>query len=149
MAGTEKGLVVVFGGSGFVGRHIVRRLAKDGFKLRAVMRRPNEALFLKTAGRTGQIELVQGNIRDEASSRAALQGASAVINAVGILYETGPQKFDSVQSAGAARLATWAAEQGIDRFIQISAIGADAGSASAYARSKAEGEAAILAACVQ
>ena len=147
MAGTQKGLVVVFGGSGFVGRHIVRRLAKDGIKLRAVMRRPNEALFLKTAGRTGQIELVQGNIRDETSSRAALQGASAVINAVGILYETGPQKFDAVQSAGAARLATLAAEQGIDRFIQISAIGADVGSASAYARSKAEGEAAILAAC--
>ena len=149
MAGTQKGLVVVFGGSGFVGRHIVRRLAKNGFKLRVVMRRPNEALFLKTAGRTGQIELVQGNIRDEASSRAVLRGASAVINAVGILYETGPQKFDAVQSAGAARLATLAAEQGIDRFIQISAIGADAGSASAYARSKAEGEAAILAACTQ
>ena len=149
MSGTQQGLVVVFGGSGFVGRHIVRRLAKDGFKLRVVMRRPNEALFLKTAGRTGQIELLQGNIRDETSSGAALQGASAVINAVGILYETGPQKFDAVQSAGAARLATLAAEQGIDRFIQISAIGADAGSASAYARSKAEGEAAILAACPQ
>ena len=99
MTGTQKGLVVVFGGSGFVGRHIVRRLAKDGFKLRVVMRRPNEALFLKTAGRTGQIELLQGNIRDETSSGAALQGASAVINAVGILYETGPQKFDAVQSA--------------------------------------------------
>jgi len=149
MAGTQKGLVVVFGGSGFVGRHIVRRLAKDGFNLRVVMRRPNEALFLKTAGRTGQIELVQGNIRDEVSSRAVLQGASAVINAVGILYETGPQNFDAVQSAGAARLATLAAEQGIDRFIQISAIGADASSASAYARTKAEGEAAILAACPQ
>ena len=149
MAGTQKGLVVVFGGSGFVGRHIVRRLAKDGFKLRVVMRRPNEALFLKTAGRTGQIELVQGNIRDETSSRATLQGASAVVNSVGILYETGPQKFDAVQSAGAARLATLAAEQGIDRFIQISAIGADAGSASAYASSKAEGEVAILAACPQ
>ena len=149
MAGTQTGPVVVFGGSGFVGRHIVRRLAKDGFKLRAVMRRPNEALFLKTAGRTGQIELVQGNIRDAASVRAALEGASAVVNAVGILYETGPQKFDAVQSAGAARLATLAAERGIDRFVQISAIGADAGSASAYARSKAEGEAAILAACPQ
>jgi NADH dehydrogenase len=147
MAGTQKGLVVVFGGSGFVGRHIVRRLAKEGFKLRVVMRRPNEALFLKTAGRTGQIELLQGNIRDKASSRAALGGASAVINAVGILYENGPQKFDAVQSAGAAHLATLAAEQGIDRFIQISAIGADASSASAYARSKGEGEAAILAAC--
>ena len=147
MAGTQMGPVVVFGGSGFVGRHIVRRLAKDGFNLRVVMRRPNEALFLKTAGRTGQIELVQGNIRDEASSRSALEGASAVINAVGILYETGPQKFDAVQNAGAARLASLAAEQGIDRFIHISAIGADAGSASAYARSKAEGETAILAAC--
>ena len=149
MAGTQMGPVVVFGGSGFLGRHIVRRLAKDGFKLRAVMRRPNEALFLKTAGRTGQIELVQGNIRDVASVRAALEGASAVVNAVGILYESGPQKFDVVQSAGAARLATLAAELGIDRFVQISAIGADAGSASAYARSKAEGEAAISAACPQ
>ena len=149
MAGTQKGLVVVFGGSGFVGRHIVRRLAKDGFNLRVVVRRPNEALFLKTAGRTGQIELVQGNIRDEASSRAALAGASAIINAVGILYEAGPQKFDAVQSAGATHLATLAAELGIHRFIQISAIGADAGSASAYARSKAEGEDAILAACPQ
>ena len=149
MAGTQTGPVVVFGGSGFVGRHIVRRLAKDGFNLRVVVRRPNEALFLKTAGRTGQIELVQGNIRDEASSRSALQGASAIINAVGILYEAGPQKFDAVQSAGAGRLATLAAELGIDRFIQISAIGADAGSASAYARSKAEGEDAILAACPQ
>jgi uncharacterized protein YbjT (DUF2867 family) len=106
-------------------------------------------LFLKTAGRTGQIELVQGNIRDEASSRSALEGVSAVINAVGILYETGPQKFDAVQNAGASRLASLAAEQGIDRFIHISAIGADAGSASAYARSKAEGETAILAACPQ
>ena len=149
MAGTQMGPVVVFGGSGFVGRHIVRRLAKDGFNLRVVIRRPNEALFLKTAGRAGQIELVQGNIRDEASSRSALEGASAVINAVGILYETGPQKFDAVQNAGAARLASLAAEQGIDRFIHISAIGADAGSASAYARSKAEGETTILAACPQ
>ena len=87
--------------------------------------------------------------RSEFARRASKRQASAVINAVGILYETGPQKFDAVQSAGAARLATLAAEQGIDRFIQISAIGADAGSASAYARSKAEGETAILAACPQ
>ena len=112
MAGTQMGPVVVFGGSGFVGRHIVRRLAKDGFNLRVVMRRPNEALFLKTAGRTGQIELVQGNIRDEASSRSALEGASAVINAVGILYETGPQKFDAVQNAGASRLAMFGRRAG-------------------------------------
>ena len=133
MAGTQTGPVVVFGGSGFVGRHIVRRLAKDGFNLRVVGRRPNEALFLKTAGRTGQIDLMQGNIRDAASTRAALAGASGVINAVGILYETGPQKFDAVQNAGAANLATLAAEHGIDQFVQISAIGADATSASAYA----------------
>jgi uncharacterized protein YbjT (DUF2867 family) len=149
MAGTQTGPVVVFGGSGFVGRHIVRRLAKDGFNLRVVVRRPNEALFLKTAGRTGQIDLMQGNIRDAASTRAALAGASGVINAVGILYETGPQKFDAVQNAGAANLATLAAEHGIDQFVQISAIGADATSASAYARSKAEGENAVLAACPQ
>ena len=149
MAGTQTGPVVVFGGSGFVGRHIVRRLAKDGFNLRVVVRRPNEALFLKTAGRTGQIDLMQGNIRDAASTRAALAGASGVINAVGILYETGPQKFDAVQNAGAANLATLAAQHGIDQFVQISAIGADATSASAYARSKAEGENAVLAACPQ
>ena len=149
MAGTQTGPVVVFGGSGFVGRHIVRRLAKDGYNLRVVVRRPNEALFLKTAGRTGQIELVRGNIRDAASIHNALAGASTVINAVGILYETGPQKFDAVQNTGAACLATVAAELGIDRFIHISAIGADASSASAYARSKAEGEDAVLAACTQ
>lgn len=145
MAETQAGRIVVFGGSGFLGRHIVRRLAKQGHALRIVVRRPNEALFLKTAGRVGQIEIVHGNIRDEASTRAALDGATAVINAVGILYESGRQKFDAVQGAGAARLAAIAQSEGVAQFIQISAIGADASSASAYARSKAEAEAAILA----
>ena len=145
MAETQAGRIVVFGGSGFLGRHIVRRLAKQGHALRIVVRRPNEALFLKTAGRVGQIEIVHGNIRDEASTRAALDGATAVINAVGILYESGRQKFDAVQGAGAARLAAIAQIEGVAQFIQISAIGADASSASAYARSKAEAEAAILA----
>ncbi len=132
--------VTIFGGSGFVGRHLVRALAKTGVKIRVAVRRPNEALFLKTAGRVGQIEIVQANIRDEQSCRRALSESDAVVNAVGILYETGAQKFVTVQAAGAARLAELAKKAGIKTFVHISALGADADSASQYARSKAAGE---------
>lgn len=143
MSATQNELVVIFGGTGFVGRHIVRRLAKSGRRIRIATRRPNEALQLKTNGTPGQVELVQANIRDEASVTAALDGADVVINAVGILFETGKQKFAAVQALGAKRLADAAAEKGIHRFVQISAIGADAGSASLYAQSKAAGEQAV------
>ncbi len=135
--------VTIFGGSGFVGRHLVRALAKTGVKIRVAVRRPNEALFLKTAGRVGQIEIVQANIRDEQSCRRALSDSDAVVNAVGILYETGAQKFVTVQAAGAARLAQLAKKAGIKTFVHISALGADANSASLYARSKAAGEEAV------
>lgn len=143
MALGENSLITVFGGTGFVGRHIVRRLAKRGWRIRIATRRPNEALQLKTNGTPGQIELVQANIRDDASVAAALDGADAVVNAVGILFETGKQKFAAVQAQGAARVARLAAEAGIENFVHISAIGADENSASLYAQSKAAGEMAL------
>ena len=144
MALEQNSLITIFGGTGFLGRHIVARLAKRGWRLRIVTRRPNEALHVKTNGVPGQIELVQGNIRDDASVAAALDGADAVINAVGILFESGKQKFAAVQAEGAQRIAQMAAQQGIAHFVQISAIGADENSASLYAQSKAAGEQAVL-----
>lgn len=136
--------VTVFGGSGFVGRHIVRALAKTGVRIRVAVRRPNQALFLKTAGRVGQIEIVQANIRDQASCKKAIEGTDAVINAVGILYETGAQTFASLQSMGAGQLAKLARRAGVTRFIQISALGVSSDSASAYSRTKAAGDKEVL-----
>jgi NADH dehydrogenase len=137
-------LVTIYGGSGFVGRYIARRLAKEGWRIRVAVRRPNEALFVKPYGAVGQVEPILCNIRDESSVRAAMIGADAVVNCVGILVNEGKNKFDSVQTAGAANVARIAAEQGVAKLVQISAIGADGESESAYARSKAAGEAAVL-----
>lgn len=139
-------LVTIYGGSGFVGRYITRRLAQQGWRVRVAVRRPNEAMFVRPYGAVGQVEPVLCNIRDDNSVRAAMQGADAVINCVGILAETGKNKFDAVQAAGAGRVARIAAELGVDRLVQISAIGADKESDSDYARTKAEGEEAVLAA---
>lgn len=136
-------IVTIFGGSGFVGRYVARRMAKRGWRVRVAVRRPNEALFVRPYGDVGQVEPVQANIRDDASTRRAMQGATAVINCVGILQEDGRQRFAGVQVEGAARIARLAAECGATRFVHISAIGADAGSGSDYARTKAEGEAAV------
>ncbi len=136
-------LVTVFGGSGFVGRYLVRALAEQGYRVRVAVRRPNQALFLKPMGDVGQVQPVQANIRDRRSCAAAIEGASAVVNLVGVLYESGAQKFDAVHAAGAHLLSELAAEAGITNFVQMSAIGADADSTSAYARSKAAGEAAV------
>ncbi|WP_374310738.1 complex I NDUFA9 subunit family protein [Dongia sp.] len=138
-----RGLVTVFGGSGFIGRYVVQRLARAGWQVRVAVRRPNEALFLKTSGDVGQVTPVAANIRDDRSVAAAVAGADAVINLVGILYASGKQSFDAVQAKGAARIAAVAKAAGAKRFIQISAIGADPASDSAYARSKAEGEQAV------
>jgi len=137
-------LVTIYGGSGFVGRYIARRMAKAGWRVRVAVRRPNEAHFVRPYGAVGQVEPVLCNIRDEASVRSVMQGADAVVNCVGILNEVGKNSFEAVQSDGAARIARIAAEQGITRMVQISAIGADAASDSAYARTKAAGEAAVL-----
>lgn len=139
-------LVTIIGGSGFVGRYIARRLAKEGWRVRVAVRRPNEALFVRPYGVPGQVEPVACNIRDDASVRAVIRGADAVVNCVGVLNGVGANTFDAVQADGAGRVARIAAEMGVGRLVQISAIGADAQSDSAYARTKGEGEAAVLAA---
>lgn len=136
-------LITVFGGSGFLGRHIVHALARRGYRIRVAVRRPNDALFLRPMGVVGQVEPVQANIRNDASVRAAIEGADAVVNLVGILHETGYQTFEAVQAEGAARVARAAKKAGIARFIHVSAIGADAESPATYGRSKAAGEAAV------
>lgn len=139
------GLVTIFGGAGFVGRYIARRMAKEGWRVRVAGRRPNESLHVKPYGTPGQVEPVFCNIRDDASVRAVMQGADAVVNCVGILDESGRQSFDAVQSEGAGRIARIAAEEGIARLVHLSAIGASAESASKYQQSKAAGEANVLA----
>jgi NADH dehydrogenase len=136
-------LVTIYGGSGFVGRYIARRMAKEGWRVRVAVRRPNEAMHVKPYGVPGQVEPVFCNIRDDASVAAVMQGADAVVNCVGVLNELGKNTFDAVQSDGAGRVARIAAEQGVDQMVHISAIGADAESDSDYARSKAAGETAV------
>jgi NADH dehydrogenase len=139
-------LVTIIGGSGFVGRYIARRMAKEGWRVRVAVRRPNEALFVRPYGTPGQVEPVACNIRDDASVRAVIRGTDAVVNCVGILNRSGKNTFDSVQAEGAGRIARIAAEEGVGHLVHVSAIGADTGSDSAYSRTKAEGEAAVLAA---
>ena len=139
-------LVTILGGSGFVGRYVARRMALAGWRVRVATRRPNERMFVRTYGAVGQVEPVLCNIRDEASLRAVISGADAVINCSGILFESGKNTFGAVQSEGAGRVARIAAEAGVSRLVHISAIGADAGSDSDYARTKGEGEDAVLAA---
>lgn len=136
-------LATVFGGSGFIGRYVVRDLAVRGWLVRAAVRRPDEALFLKTSGALGQITPVAANIRDRASVMRAVAGAEAVINLVGILHEGGRQKFQSVQADGPRIIAEEAAKAGVRHLVHISAIGADPNSSSAYARTKAAGEAGV------
>lgn len=140
------GLAVVFGGSGFVGRYAVRALARQGWRVRAAVRRPDLAGHLQPMGAVGQIHAVQANLRYPESVRAAVHGADVVVNAVGVLVSGGKQTFDAVHVAGAKAIAEAARDAGVTRLIHISAIGADAKSAASYARSKAAGEAAVLAA---
>lgn len=139
-------LVTVVGGSGFLGRYIVQRLAEAGYRVRVAVRHPETALFLKPLGGLGQIQLVRGDIASDAAIARAFEGASAGVNLVGILDEAGGQKFSAIQAEGAGRAARAAAAAGIAHYVQVSAIGADAASAVPYARTKAEGEAAVLAA---
>ncbi|HYA80968.1 MAG TPA: complex I NDUFA9 subunit family protein [Methylocystis sp.] len=134
-------LVTVFGGSGFVGRHVVRALARRGWRIRVACRRPDLAFFLQPLGGVGQISCVQANVRDPDSIKAALQGAEAVVNLIGILAESGKQRFSTLQADGPRLIGETARLAGVKRFVHVSAIGADAGSASAYARTKAIGEA--------
>ena len=138
-------VVTVFGGSGFVGRQVVRELARIGCRVRVAVRFPDTASDLKPMGDVGQIIPIACNIRQESSVARALDGADSVINLVGILYESGTQTFDAVHHQGAARIARVAKAAGISNFIQMSALGAAPDSPAQYARSKAAGEAAVRA----
>src|SRR5438105_461527 len=137
-------LVAVFGGSGFLGRHVVRALAKRGYRVRVAVRRPGLAGHLQPLGTVGQIHAVQANLRYPASIEAATRDANVVINLVGILFERGRQRFGTVQSFGAEAVALAASAHGA-RLVHVSALGADENSPSAYARSKAQGEKLVLA----
>lgn len=139
-------LVTIYGGSGFVGRQIARQMAQRGWRVRVAVRRPDEALFVRTYGAVGQVEPVLCNIRDDESVRLAMHGAEAVVNCVGILVREGRNSFDAVQDDGAERVARISADLGIARMVHISAIGADEDSHSNYAASKGRGETAVLAA---
>jgi len=138
-------LITVFGGSGFLGRHVVRALAKRGYRIRVAVRRPDLATHLQPLGRVGQIHAVQANLRYPGSVAAAVRDSHVVINLVGILFERGRQQFDTVQAMGAEAVALAASAHGA-RLIHVSAIGANEHSTSAYARSKAKGEKLVLAA---
>jgi len=141
-------LVTVFGGSGFLGRHVVRALANRRYRVRVAVRRPELAGYLRPLGAVGQIEPVQANVRHKPSVDAAVCDADVVVNLVGILFERGRQRFDVVQAQGAETVARAAAASGA-RLVHVSAIGADENSHSHYARSKAAGEQRVLAAVPQ
>ncbi|PZX11851.1 NADH dehydrogenase [Palleronia aestuarii] len=136
-------LVTIFGGSGFLGRYVARRMAQAGWRVRVACRHPNDAPFVRLYGVVGQVEPVFCNIRDDDSVRAVTRNSRAVVNCVGILAESGRQSFDGLQRAGAERIARIAAEEGVERLVQVSAIGAEAEGRSDYARTKAEGEQAV------
>lgn len=145
MASNLDTLVTIFGGSGFLGRNVVRALCKRDYRIRVAVRRPELAGYLQPSGKVGQVHIVQANLRYPASVEAALRDSDAVINLVGILAEGGGQTFDAVQAKGAETVAKAAAAIGA-RMIHVSAIGADAESPSRYAKAKAAGEAAVMAA---
>jgi uncharacterized protein YbjT (DUF2867 family) len=145
MASNQDTLVTVFGGSGFIGRHVVRALAKREYRIRVAVRRPELAGHLQPLGRVGQIHNVQANLRYPASVEAAMRDSSVAINLVGILTQSGPQTFEAVQAEGANTVANAVAAAGAS-MVHVSAIGADENSPSHYARTKAAGEKAVLAA---
>ena len=136
-------LITILGGTGFIGRHLVRKLAADGWRIRVISREPGLAGHLQPLGEVGQIVVQSMNGTDETALTRLLAGSTAVVNLVGILYETAKQRFDAVHAEFPGRLARAAAASAVDHMVHISAIGADAQSTSAYARSKAAGEAAV------
>lgn len=137
-------IITVFGASGFIGRHVVRALARRGYRIRAACRRPDLATHLQPAGGVGQILPVQANLRYRATVDRVVEGADAVVNLVGILAPSGRQTHAAVQAFGARAVAEAAAAAGVRRLVHVSAIGAAADSQSIYARTKAAGESAVL-----
>jgi uncharacterized protein YbjT (DUF2867 family) len=144
IATTDKGLVTVFGASGFVGRNVVRALLRRGWRVRAAVRRPNLAGHLQPLGMVGWVQPIQANLRYRWSVDRAVTDADAVVNLVAILNESGRQRFDAVHDFGARAVAEAARAARVGRLVHVSAIGADPESPSAYGRSKAAGEAAVL-----
>jgi uncharacterized protein YbjT (DUF2867 family) len=138
--------ITVFGGSGFIGRYLIRRLAADGWVVRIAVRDPVPAATLKPAGNVGQIVPMRCNILDDAAVAAAVSGANAVVNLVGILSEWGRNRFDAVQAEAPARIGRAAAAAGVARVIHVSAVGASTEAESRYAKTKGEGEAGLRAA---
>ncbi len=139
-------LVTIYGGSGFVGRYVARRMAKQGWRVRVAVRRPNEALFVKPYGAVGQVEPILCNIRDDASVRKAMQGADAVVNCVGILLPRGKNTFHQVHNVAAERIAKIAAEEAVGTLVHVSSLASNPDAPSHYGRSKARGDAAVMAA---
>src|SRR5260221_1432846 len=138
MASNLDTLVTVFGGSGFLGRNVIRAMCKRDYRIRVAVRRPELAVHLQPAGKVGQIHAVQANLRYPASVETAMRDSHVAVNLVGILAEGGAQSFDAVQAKGAETVAQAAAAVGA-RMVHVSAIGADENSLSAYSRSKAAG----------
>ena len=137
-------LVTVFGGSGFLGRYVVRQLASRGFFIRVIVRNPNEALFLKVYGKVGQIQLISGDIKEELKIHEYVKGSSCVINCVATFFETRSQSFNVLHVNAAKNLAKVAEKEGINQFIHISSLGASTESSSQLLRSKGAGEEAVL-----
>ena len=137
-------LVTIIGGSGFVGRYVAQRMAQAGWRVRVACRHPNDAHFVRPYGAPGQVSPVFANIRDDDSVRAVVEAADAVVNCVGTFDAKGKNSFQAIQVEGAERVARIAAECGVSKLVQISAIGADVEAESGYARSKGEGERAVL-----
>jgi uncharacterized protein YbjT (DUF2867 family) len=137
-------LITVFGGTGFIGRHLVRRLAARGARIRVISRNVSRGRHLQPMGHVGQIVVERADIHSDRGVEAAVRGSTGIVNLIGILHESGRQTFEAVHAALPGRIARAATTIGADRMLQVSALGADAGSTSAYARSKAEGECAVL-----
>ena len=138
-------LITVFGGSGFVGKYVVRDLCRKGYRVRVAVRNPHVAGDQRLAGDVGQVQIVQANVRNRPSIERAVEGAYAVINLVGILYEKGAQTFNGTQELGAKNVAEIAAAEGVQHFVHMSAIGADKNSEARYAQTKADAEEAVRA----
>jgi NADH dehydrogenase len=136
-------VVTVFGGSGFLGRYVVRRLANEGARVRVICRHPQRAMHLKPMGHVGQITIERGDVAKQDDLAIFIEGSRHVVNLVGILFEKGDQRFEVIQAQTPARIAASAAAAGVERLVQLSAIGADADSPAAYGRTKAAGEAAV------
>ena len=140
----EQRIITVLGGSGFLGRYVVKQLAKSGYIVRVICRHPDAALSLKTCGNVGQVVPMYGNITNPASLAGKFEDSYAIINLVGILFESGGQRFSKIHAKSVEKIAHMAKHAGIERFIQVSALGVDRAKKSAYARTKLRGEKAVL-----